>query len=752
MKIRRYLELSENEYKALEKVRRFDPDFRDEVEYFWELANFSSTGLDSIGRRTELILRDLGRRLRDLVKPKVDKINHSSGESEARGHCACSEGEINTEEPTLKLSLLDAVKDSDEYVIKAVSKLLRSLCREDISLGEFLEAMKYPNYRRGVGPTSIERLQTLASNLCARYNIQNPTPERRGEPISESSGESADVLNELFNSYLDYHSSRIRFLGYFSVSSKRDPARCPYSNVAPSFFANVILDTLTSFERFLSADIERDIYRHRILIGEHQTLEELGDRHSVTRERVRQIEVYLIERLSMELSPAFEYFEYVLAHSLHSGSDIFDSSPALRSLFPTRFSFIDFLSALWPQFKGFESEIMLPSGIDSNAISEFLLLNRKMPLSITKLKDALKEEFNINNVQVAAYLQGLREDGSIQGDSESIKILARNKYLAAANAAIGYINGIHWRELAQRTVDSGLCQATFRVEHSPCGGISQNKYLYLYGHGVYRLRAYLEISPEDAVDLVLRIKSLFADSKLPAMDLYDLYRSDGELGRHSFFDLLHICKETSDLFIVTSSSRSLLIRDQEFAQEVRSEQIHLQNLEQPRSTFEFAQTLKSSSEHHAMSIINELVKENKVVQVDSGRFVALTSINEEHLAIAKSKIKEVLESDPWKIFAAHPLKLIVESENSFRYTRHFYSSLARILASESGFYFSRNLVSAKFDLSDLSLARIAESAYLRHPTFNEEQLISLLERRVVAPREALRRAISNAKRLTGTSG
>ncbi|KMY65892.1 RNA polymerase sigma70 [Desulfocarbo indianensis] len=60
-------------------------------------------------------------------------------------------------------------------------------------------------------------------------------------------------------------------------------------------------------------DKERDILDHRILSEEPLTLNELGDRHGVSRERVRQIQVRLLDKLKAYMQESIPNFEGLFA-------------------------------------------------------------------------------------------------------------------------------------------------------------------------------------------------------------------------------------------------------------------------------------------------------------------------------------------------------------------------------------------------------------------------------------------------------
>ena len=62
---------------------------------------------------------------------------------------------------------------------------------------------------------------------------------------------------------------------------------------------------LPDFEKTLN-DKERRILKDRLLAEEPKTLQEVADLYGLTRERARQIEVKVIEKLKEFLKPAFK--------------------------------------------------------------------------------------------------------------------------------------------------------------------------------------------------------------------------------------------------------------------------------------------------------------------------------------------------------------------------------------------------------------------------------------------------------------
>jgi len=71
-------------------------------------------------------------------------------------------------------------------------------------------------------------------------------------------------------------------------------------------------DRLMQFRETLD-DKERDILDHRILSEEPLTLNDLGDRHGVSRERVRQIQVRLLDKLKAYMQESIPNFEGLFA-------------------------------------------------------------------------------------------------------------------------------------------------------------------------------------------------------------------------------------------------------------------------------------------------------------------------------------------------------------------------------------------------------------------------------------------------------
>ncbi len=78
-------------------------------------------------------------------------------------------------------------------------------------------------------------------------------------------------------------------------------------NLANVELADILREELMKIMPMLS-DKERDILQNRLLSDEPTTLREIGAKYKITRERVRQIETRLLQKLHKHLSTEIEDF------------------------------------------------------------------------------------------------------------------------------------------------------------------------------------------------------------------------------------------------------------------------------------------------------------------------------------------------------------------------------------------------------------------------------------------------------------
>jgi RNA polymerase sigma-32 factor len=84
------------------------------------------------------------------------------------------------------------------------------------------------------------------------------------------------------------------------METLEDSAESPERNLEHQEWLKILTEKIPDFEKTLN-DKERVILHKRLLAEEPETLQEIGDRYKMTRERARQIEAQVIQKLRSAL-------------------------------------------------------------------------------------------------------------------------------------------------------------------------------------------------------------------------------------------------------------------------------------------------------------------------------------------------------------------------------------------------------------------------------------------------------------------
>lgn len=143
-----------------------------------------------------------------------------------------------------------------------------------------------------------QRLQTLgfvptAANLSERLGVSVEDIEEMDQRLSRGDMSLDITIGE------DTTTTRMDFLPALGPSVEE--------TLADSEISSLLREHLASIEPMLS-DKEQDILQKRLLSDSPVTLREIGDQYGITRERVRQIEARLLQKIREHLTDKIEDF------------------------------------------------------------------------------------------------------------------------------------------------------------------------------------------------------------------------------------------------------------------------------------------------------------------------------------------------------------------------------------------------------------------------------------------------------------
>ncbi|MBU1001270.1 MAG: RNA polymerase factor sigma-32 [Proteobacteria bacterium] len=161
-----------------------------------------------------------------------------------------------------------------------------------------------------IGTTQAQR--KLFYNLNKeRQRLQNLGFDPNSATLAQNLGVSEDVVIEMDQRLSRQDMSLNLPLGEEGGATRMDFLPALQPGIEDTLAQNEIVETLHGHLKSIAStlnDKERDILELRLLSDSPVTLREIGEKYGVTRERVRQIEARLLQKLKKHLSDQIEDF------------------------------------------------------------------------------------------------------------------------------------------------------------------------------------------------------------------------------------------------------------------------------------------------------------------------------------------------------------------------------------------------------------------------------------------------------------
>jgi hypothetical protein len=267
------------------------------------------------------------------------------------------------------------------------------------------------------------------------------------------------------------------------------------------------------------------------------TLEQVGKRIGVTRERIRQRAKKLNELLlrGMRVSPA------VLREKLYAEKqvDVVGHLSPFRSLFSGDEEMVRLLAVL--------------ADSDSDEIHEYvypLVKNREMhscfqeipyPAPVEMILGELQQQLGLEDVAAQAYLLQLSTKGMLDVDDGKAIPRGMAKEAAVLHVLAGYPMGLGWRDVAKKVNEAGICRSALSYER-PDYVLGASQRIYQCDIGGYRHVRFLDISEQEIADCLEDVRHFVEESKYEAVTLLTEYYNSKVSAPLDYFEVRHIVK------------------------------------------------------------------------------------------------------------------------------------------------------------------------------------------------------------------
>ncbi|MDP2828798.1 MAG: hypothetical protein Q8O37_09340 [Sulfuricellaceae bacterium] len=435
-----------------------------------------------------------------------------------------------------------------------------------------------------------------------------------------------------------------------------------------------------------------------------ETLDQLGVRYRVERERIRQKE----KVINTDLLRTLRIHPDVLKKNIKNDSTInfYTLFNSLSSCFDNEKCFYNFLDILCQTEKGEIFRLVHPE-VRANFLDAYFCENTS-PVNKEVLIEELISNYGYARDQAINVLIVLQNKFRLKITSDIVSPINLGKIEAVAHILLSHPNGLPWKDIAKIINRKGCCSSNMNENRLSSNYLGDSDYVYLCGRGTYRHINYLDMSKIDITLIMDNIREYFYSTNTDSIHLNNFYhQAKQDIKVIDYFDLRHIvrsfCSEYGFYFNGQSGVDGLGIAEN-FTR-VTQQKLILDIMNKARGAItkvEVAERLRSKSIGHANFYLDRMMEEGQVVRIDKMMYTtpekAFSCIDTESILHLMNDIisgtRKIIESDVFRFR--------INSALNVGYTKYFYAALASINLDKYGWTRIHNLFS-RYDIPYKSL-------------------------------------------------
>ncbi len=540
----------------------------------------------------------------------------------------------------------------------------------------------------------IEKLEKLYGSLGIEDILDCDVFELKGEKGLAFGAKHSITLKQL----QDVLREEIIFIIESNNKLPIDQARLLVSSKIKFYDMSIIDDILIEdIEAYLWSldEKQQDIALSRWGFNhDNQTLEEVGKRHGLTRERVRQLEKQTNTYLPLYLRIHSKILWANIRENM--GSNLTTALPYLAQCFETEKLFYSFIEICCQIKKSSLIEIMLPK-VQRRLLEPFFCLNPS-PVAHDVIVEELTSEFGYSRALAEITIKKLVELHSIKITDKGIKPQNMGNKEAVAHSLTFHPEGLPWKDIAK--IANVQNYAKNINEERLTHGFNDSDYIYLSSHGNYRNLMFLDVESFDFKSIMQHILDYFISKDIEALNLHDYFQqTSNERASIEYFVLRHLVRTYGDEFGLYFNGRSGVdnVSVNEVSERVTQWDVVVQVLNQAKGAMtkpEIAERLRSKSLGHATYYLNELMENNKVVRIDQLMYStpekAFKGVNLDDIFPVIRKISASTN----RIIEVDIFRRTINLELNLSYSKYFYAALIGVNVKELGLYRINNLIGA----------------------------------------------------------
>jgi hypothetical protein len=426
----------------------------------------------------------------------------------------------------------------------------------------------------------------------------------------------------------------------------------------------------------------------------HETLEEVGERYNLTRERVRQLE----KSININLSLNFRVQPRVLWANIREKmtEDLTVLLPNLAKCFETDKLFYTFIELCCQVQSGSIREIMFIK-INTKVINSFFC-NYPSPITQETIINELMSNYGYSKGSAIHGIKQLEKLNKIEITEQGVNPKKLGRAEAVAHCLTRHPAGLPWKDIA-RIVNKNGYSSKQMDETRSTHGFNDSEYIYLCAKGTFRNLLFLDLEQFNIPEILRNLFDYFKQNKTAAIHLHDYYyQTTGQRYEIEYFTLRHLVREYGEeygLYFNGQSGSDSVSLDPDLKRITQADVIIkvLNESKVAMTKQEIAERLRSKSLGHAGFYINTLMEEGKIVRVDN---MVYTTPEKAFVNMNAKAIMQVIQdimSTSNIIVEADVFREYVNMELNLSYSKHIYVALVKNQLKELTWYRNSTLFS-----------------------------------------------------------
>lgn len=445
----------------------------------------------------------------------------------------------------------------------------------------------------------------------------------------------------------------------------------------------------------------------------YKTLQELGNKHQITRERIRQLENYLNQSLSKlgkinkeTLVNYFNQYEFISFHKLFPTLDMYFSNTARGTEEITGDKLTTFMENYCGVEKGYfktpERELW---NFDITKLEEIFKI---VPSGIEKEKflELIEENYGYNKFVSLAALEFMEAKKLIKIENQKIYIIKLNRIAEVCNILLKYPDGLHWKKICEIGNQSYSKNKWNPVRHVADYSMNMihNKDIYLSERGTIKLFKFCpEIENSDEiVDFFINYLKLKNKNEIAMETVYKEIVKINKFKNLNFYDARAIIKKfggEKGIYHSGPSGTNTISFDKNVKRISLKDKIIeiINNSSAEIHVNEIKKQLQKTNEDLPLEThLNTLVDEMLIFRISPGTYL---NFNEGINLSNKTEIHKFLDDllERYEFVTSSFVREKINDNLGYGQSNFYYDSLSRLLAKENKWYYGSNYLSKKLE-------------------------------------------------------